>query len=672
MFTSFTGSARPRRQVNLSGRNTNPFATTPGSRQANSAQLGQNALAHAQQERVLRQQERARPPAATTIQRTWRGHRGREEARGRWRREWDEVEARDKEQNAADVDGLPSKLQFSSSQVPYESEEACLGQLRLLIQFASPQSHDDVLRLHLFARRYLSYFQSLPSAFPADVWIYPLLRLAKISIATLKQNKAVPLSPTIINELLSLLSALSAVIPKQISSYSQSYYKALAEISWATKSEGSAQDFDQRPLEMAILDLLQPITSRTIIAYEGFISEFLVTPNLSSLDGSLDRIAANVNYKLLASAMNDLLKGQKDHNLLNLKSRDELLWLLAYFIYFRFVAYGRAHPASKAPDALYVNAVSTLISHLADDIGSRIDVSAESRSTDAGGSNVAQSTTLPLPDFVRDKILTLVDQENVSGLLAHLEVVPPLVDEASSTPSQASAQASALASYALTLLRSFPRRADEIRMWLYLGSTSRNSIETGKPEDRLPAIKYFYEAARRTNVYSLIRGDPNKAVGLLRSDSAKRHSKKAVSQVAEPTAQQWRVILLFLELYTFVLKVMDDEEFLSGSSASNLTQTWTRQSALPLEQVEDLTVFLKNLGFSMYWNASDIAGIEPSETKNTIADYFSGNIGPASESQEDALSVKPDTIVIAGVPGMTMAYMKGMITGLLRMVYERE
>lgn len=666
MFTSFTGSARPRRQVNLSGRNTNPFAAVTGSRQTNPSQPSQNALAHAQQERVLRQQERARPPAATRIQRTWRGHRGREEARGRWRREWDENEARDLGQNTALVDVLPSKLQFSSNPVPYESEAACLGQLRLLIQFASPQFHD-VLRLHIFASRYLSSLQSLPSTFPADVWIYPLLRLAKISIATLKQAKVAPLPPRMINDLLSLLSALSAVIPKQISSYSQSYYNALAEITLDAKSESSAQAFDQGLLEVAILGLLQPITSRTITAYEGFVSEFLVTPNLSTLNGSLDRIAANVNYKILASAIDGLLR-LPEHNLLRLKSRDELLWLLAYFIYFRYVAHGRGHPASKAPDAQYVNAVSTLISHLADDIGSRIDVSAESRSTNAGGSIVSQNSMLPVPDFVRDKILTLVDQESVSSLLAHLEVIPTLVDETSST----SSQASALASYALTLLRSFPRRADDIRMWLYLGSTSRNSVETGKPEDRLPAIKYFYEAARRTSVYSLIRGDPNEAVGLLRSDSAKRQSKKAVSWVAESTAQQWRVILLFLELYTFILKVMDDEEFLSGSSPSNFTETWTRQSALPLEQVQDLTVFLKNLGFSMYWNASDIAGIEPSETKNTIADYFSGNVGPTSESQQDALSIKPDTIVIAGVPGMTMTYMKGMVTGLLRMVYERE
>lgn len=668
MFTSFTGSARPRRQVNLSGRNTNPFVTAPGSRQTNSSQQSQNAVAHAQQERVLRQQERARPPAATRIQRTWRGYRGREEARGRWQREWDEVEARYQGQNTALVEVLPSKLQFSSNLVPYESEAACLGQLRLLIQFASPQSHDDVLRLHLFARRYLSSLQLLPSAFPADVWIYPLLRLAKISIATLKQAKAVPFSSSIINDFLSLLSALSAVIPKQISSYSQSYFKALAEISSDTKSQISVQVFDPRLLEMAILGLLQPITAGTITAYEGFISEFLVTPHLSTLDGSLDRIAANVNYKIMASAVNDLLSPLPEHNLLSLKSRDELLWLLAYFIYFRYVAHGHGHPASKAPDAQYVNAVSTLISHLADDIGSRIDLSAESRSTNAGGSMVSQNSMLPLPDFVRDKISTLVDQENVSSLLAHLEVVPMLVDETSSIPSQASA----LASYALTLLRSFPRRADEIRMWLYLGSTSRNSIETGKSEDRLPAIKYFFEAARRTSVYSLIREDPNEAVGLLRSDSAKLRSKRAVSQVSESTAQQWRVILLFLELYTFVLKVMDDEEFLSGSSPSNFTQTWTRQSALPLEQVQDLTVFLKNLGFSMYWNASEIAGVEPSETKNTIADYFSGNIGPSSESQHNALPIKPDTIVIAGVPGMTMTYMKGMITGLLRMVYERD
>ena len=89
-MTTFTGNSRPRRQVNLSGRNSNPFATV-GNRSSPSP--AHNAVAHAQQERIQRQRERERPPAATAIQRVWRGYRGRSVIRSQWREAWDNVES---------------------------------------------------------------------------------------------------------------------------------------------------------------------------------------------------------------------------------------------------------------------------------------------------------------------------------------------------------------------------------------------------------------------------------------------------------------------------------------------------------------------------------------------------------------------------------------------------
>lgn len=662
MFPSFTGSARPRRQVNLSGRNANPFAAVPGAGQKTQQQLTQNALAQAQQERVLRQKERQRPPAATTIQRTWRGYKGRKEARIRWRLEWDELESRDNEQSMALLDELPSKLQLLSNLTitPYDSEGICLSQLRLLIQFASPKHPGDILRLHIFATRYLSSSWQLPADFPVDIWTYPLLRLANISIAILKQTKVIRLSSAVIDVILTLLWTLTTAIPKEISSYSKSYYEALVEISSRTESQASAQIYDENLLERAILGLLQPITARTVSAYVGFVSEYLITPNLLIGEGGLNRVAQRLNYKLLALAMDELLS-IPEQELLHCKSHDELLWLLAYFIYFRDVAHGRGHAPTKAPDAQYVRVISNLIAHLSEDVRTRIDMSAESQPTNARAS-------IALQDFVRGQILTLVDQESVSSLLAHLETAPALEDETLTAQSEASA----LAIYALTLLRSFPRRADEIRMWLYLGSTSNHYLEASKTGERLPAIKYFYMSARKTIVYNLVRAAPHEAIDLLRPESTQINSKKATFPPVPAFTAQWHVILLFLELYTFVLKVMDDEEFLSGSKPSNNTHSWTRQSALPLDEVQDLTIFLKNLAFSLYWNASEIVGAESSESKTSLAEYFSANISVAPEIQLDTSSTKPESVIFAGVPGMTMAYMKGMITGLLRMVYERE
>lgn len=652
MFPSFTGSAKPRRQVNLSGRNTNPFATISGSRQPPSSQIAQNALAHAQQERLIRKQERERPPAATAIQRTWRGHKAREEARSRWRQEWDCREEKD----------LGSSHGVFGSEPPstaYRSEDDCLNQLRLLVQFASATVQDDIRRLRHFGVRYLSSLDRLPSTRPADIWTYPLLRLAKITMATLKQSKTSSLPSNTVNNLLGLLSAIVAAIPKQLAPYSLQYYQALAVLVTHT----SVQSYDRRLLWSAIEGLLQPITPRTTIAYEGFISEFLVISDLPAILGSLKFLVSGLDYKLLATALNALLYPPSGHGMLQFKSHEELLWLLAYFTYFRRRSHTSQAQTADAPDALYINAISKLISYLADDIKTRIDLSKDLSLEDGDTSETTRNTTLPLPSFVRDEILTLVNKESVSSLLAHLEIAPESIDNVS----EASSQASSLASYALTLLRAFPYRGDEIRLWLYLGSTSKHS------GNNLPAIKYFYQAASATKVYGLIKHDPREAISLLKTGSVGKPSQRSTSQISsESKDQQWRVILLFLELYTFVLKVMDDEEFLSGGGSSDKSTSWTRQSALPLDQVKDLTLFLKNLAFSMYWNAGEIAGIEVSETKNSIAEYFSGNSGTSLESRQDVPATKPDGVVIAGVTGMTLNYIKGIVTGLLRMVYERE
>ena len=662
MFPSFTGSARPRRQVNLSGRNSNPFAALPGSRTPSNAQTTQNALAQAQQERILRQQERERPPAATRIQKTWRGHKGRRDARIHWRQEWDTREAWGRR---------------VSLDTPYVSEAECLDQLRLLVQFVSPRIEDDISRLHHFAHRYLLSTQTLPSACQADIWIYPLLRLAKTIMATMRTKRR--LSRDVVNDFLKLLRTLASAIPRQLSSYSYDYYGALAEVALGLWLHVKASTIDPKLLDAAVLALIQPPTPRTSYAYEGFAHEFLITPNLPTVLGSFDALASGLDYESLATALDGLLSPQSHQNLFQVRSRDELLWLLAYFVCFRREAYGKQDRKSGGPDVQYVKIISRLVSFLADDIGTRIDVFEEPRKSakllpvdelDKPRRRDDDRLIEPLPSFIRSEILTLVNQDNVSGLLANMETKIPRSDSITET----SKEASFLASYALTLLRAFPKKGDEIRMWLYLGSTSRHSDRLSQQGPRLPAIKYFYQAASRTKIYERIRKDPQEAVSMLRPDKAQIPSKVPVQlEETEARDQQWRVILIFLELYTFVLKVMDDEEFLSGSLTSTVNQTWTRQSALPLDQVKDLTLFLKNLAFSMYWNVSDIAGIEATEAKKTsLAEYFGGSGVTQEDDREDPVSVKVEEMAVAGVSGMTLAYVKGMVTGLLRMVYERE
>ena len=659
MFPSFTGSARPRRQVNLSGRNSNPFAALPSSRTSSSPQATQNALAQAQQERILRQQERERPPAATTIQRTWRGHKDRREARARWRQEWDYKEGWGSDRFPAAPRTSP--WQAASASTPYASEGECLSSLRLLVQFASPRNEHDVQRVYYFASRYLRSLPMKRAATLPDVWTHPLLCLAKQSLAILSLRQANSLPSFVSDGLVSLLRKLATTIPKQLAPYSKDYFRTLAEVVIRHQSE----DLDL--VGSTIATLLQPQTSRTSLVYQGFATEILTLPDLPTIFGGLKGFAFAIRYISLVDALNQILSPMSTLDIVSLKSRENLLWLLAYFIFLRRWAYSTKQTTTNKPDAQYVNVVSRLVSYLADDIGTRIDASSD-QALIHGVSTSSERSAKPLPTFVRSEILTLINQKNVSSLLANIDVVPAPASSTPGTPNEASA----LASYALTLLRAFPRRGDEIRLWLYRGSTSRQA-QIAQAGTTIPAIKFFYRATSRTNIFEKISKDPHETVGMLRPDNTRSQlTKRSSSLTAESRDQQWHVILLFLELYTFVLKVMDDEEFLSGTSESDSQWSWTRQSALPLNQVKELTIFLKNLAFSMHWNASEIAGIEATEAKTSLAEYFGGSKATQPERDHDEPPGRFAEMSVAGVSGMTLAYMKGMVTGVLRMIYERE
>ena len=217
------------------------------------------------------------------------------------------------------------------------------------------------------------------------------------------------------------------------------------------------------------------------------------------------------------------------------------------------------------------------------------------------------------------------------------------------------------------LLQVFPRRSDEIRMWLYLGSAPSASLENGHSE-RLPAIKFFYQAVSRTHLFREIHREPRGAVSVL----GRKQKTSMLLTDQHWLEQEWRVVLLFLELYTFVLKIMDDEEFMSGGELSGEYRSWTRQSALRLSEVKNLTVFLKNLAFAMYWYTTEISGHEPASESRGLREYFNSNDTMSLSVTEESKYSNQDLLIVPGIPSSAMNYVRGTVTGLLRMLYERE
>ncbi len=137
MYQSFTGQTRRARQINLSGRPSNPFASAASSTGSGS----QSAVASAEADRQRRQRQRAELKATARIQRLWRGHRARRRTFAAWRQIWDELEETD------------SVKQHGGA---YASAEESLQQLRRLLLFFRAKESGDRKRLCWYGMRQMA------------------------------------------------------------------------------------------------------------------------------------------------------------------------------------------------------------------------------------------------------------------------------------------------------------------------------------------------------------------------------------------------------------------------------------------------------------------------------------------------------------------------------------
>lgn len=85
-FSTFSGSSRRPRNVNLSGQRSNPWATSSWSPSSAGAS---KSVAQAQAEREKRHRDRQELNAAMKLQRLWRGHRDRQVVKQRHRGDYD-------------------------------------------------------------------------------------------------------------------------------------------------------------------------------------------------------------------------------------------------------------------------------------------------------------------------------------------------------------------------------------------------------------------------------------------------------------------------------------------------------------------------------------------------------------------------------------------------------
>lgn len=223
--------------------------------------------------------------------------------------------------------------------------------------------------------------------------------------------------------------------------------------------------------------------------------------------------------------------------------------------------------------------------------------------------------------------------------------------------------ASLLAGYSLTLLRCFPREEDTIRMRLYLGDMSWRGRE-------VPLVHYFWQAMKGTGVYAQILHDVGAPQRLLQP----RSLRSASAQVT-PLEKEWRIVIAFLELYTFLLRLTDDDDFFAALDAAHIAEdspSRVRACSLSLEDVRPLTVFLKNLAFALFYNSLEIQQTAKSDAEiSSRLDAYLGGVATKAVP-ETSKSAAEQQLFFAGISGIDFELMRNTVTTTLRMLHERD
>lgn len=410
---------------------------------------------------------------------------------------------------------------------------------------------------------------------------------------------------------LRLLPWLGESIPELVNA---SYYAALSRVT-ASSSSSSSDDASPEWILTAVLTPLRQTRNKISLgeSYRMFAANYLTTPELPDRLGKagFEVLRAGVDTGTLVSSMD---ASPDTWTSAEIEGR---LWMLSYIIDFslrRTVIDLTGEEASKSVEERnYIRVLSLLLSSVAREAGKRIDiedVSMDNSDSEDEDPSESQPVRQPLPSFVKSRLQGLIQQSSVSSVF-------------NQTISFDSVDAKILASFALTLLLVFPARKQEVRMWLCLAETADGSS----------AVRFLWEAVKKTALFTGITREYRIAVESLK--------KRTASGTTDD--EEWNLILLFVELYGFLLIVMDDDEFFAGGRGGK------KERQLPLQDIGQMSIFLKNLAFAMYWSGGEIMGEDkPRGIGGEV--LFGGDSGKVWD----------------------VVYLRGQVTGLLRLVYMRE
>lgn len=325
-------------------------------------------------------------------------------------------------------------------------------------------------------------------------------------------------------------------------------------------------------------------------------------------------------------------------------SKDGLLWLLAHFV---DLSRRWLNPFNKLA---YLGALFPQLSFLSSEISLRHAM----KPTPSSSHEIDDSLVPPLQPYVSRLLLSLGDHDGISRLLRDFS------GSLSQTSNHEFQGTSVLAGYILTLLQCFPASADDTRMRLFL-----EQIPTASGQ--VPTVKFLWQIMKQTSVFQKLRSESEQPSAILR-----RYLHRTSQLLSEtPEEREWRIILLFLELYLFILRLSDDEDFVSGMTTQVLETTSStsrlRSCSLPLDDVTALTIFLKNAAFPLHYKANELSQAlhtAESSTKSRLDSYFGASGAVNALAAGDGASPARRDVDLDGL--------RTILTTSLKMLYERD
>lgn len=492
---------------------------------------------------------------------------------------------------------------------------------RLLVSFAQPTDNGDVRRLVWFGSQ-LGKSMETHGTWTSSHESTTYVRLADVCLRALSRLvlHSDPSAPTLsgLIDCVQLVTFVDPLAPIRLSSrLFETLYSAYNKCPW---------------IGTRVIELLHVVLSHTDTSIYSALADKILTQPLDQ--NLLDALNKTINRSELLTAAEQVAAGI-------LSDFRRSLWLLGNVVFLM--------PAQQGTGAS-VQLMGTLLAAVADRVhveGTPIDL--ENVPFDREVLELDPRTTALNP-FLQQRLLSLIDENTIRRVLSNFQA----------SNNDASTH---LATYVLTLLRVFPQHSDEIRMWLYLGPPQHT--QSGPSSS---TIGFFWAAARASQVVNAIVRDLRSAIPLITLKSSPSSYQPPVA-TSDTIVNDWKVVLIFLELYTFVLKIMDDEEFL----AQHPSDTGSRTNPLNLSDVAELVIFLKHLGFAMYYYAQQISeAFNPNRdalSKQSLSRAF-GMIASIEEEIKHAANEQENTV--AGLPGIGLQYVKGIVTGLVRSIYERD